>query len=140
MTALFTPRWDEACSERLGVAQLTQMAFRGQDLRPLWHEMMDKATDDTAGAGLGMDLSVIAQLLGDQPTGLALQTEVAGAAPAVPLALRQDTGPAAGAGLRRRDGYRRQYTAGIFAAGFGHRTGHLLCGARHAAAVAHAGP
>ena len=71
----FTPHWDEVCTNRRGVAQLTQMAFGGQDLRPLWHELMERVTDDVAGAGLGMDLSVISQLLGDQPTGLALQGE-----------------------------------------------------------------
>ena len=71
----FTPHWDEVCSPRIGVAQLTQKAFAGQNLRPLWHELMERATDDAAGAGLGMDLSVISQLLGDQPTGLAIQAE-----------------------------------------------------------------
>ena len=71
----FTPHWDDVCTARMGVAQLTQMAFSGKDLRPLWHELMDKVTDDVAGSGIGMDLSVISQLLGDQPTGLALQNE-----------------------------------------------------------------
>ena len=51
------------------------MAFQGIDLFPLWTEMMDKVTDDAAGAGLGMDLSVIAQLRGDKPTGLAIQQD-----------------------------------------------------------------
>lgn len=37
--------------------------------------MMDRVSDDTAGSGIGMDLSVISQLLGDQPTGLSLQDE-----------------------------------------------------------------
>jgi len=64
------------CAERIGVAKLTKMAFDGVDLRPLWHELMSKATDDAKGAGIGMDLSVIAQLLGDQATGLAIQKEV----------------------------------------------------------------
>jgi glutathione synthase/RimK-type ligase-like ATP-grasp enzyme len=71
----FTPRWEEVCSPRMGLAQLTEMAFLGKDLRPLWHDMMDRVTDDIAGSGMGMDLSVISQLLGDQPTGLALQNE-----------------------------------------------------------------
>ena len=66
------------CVDRIGVAKLTKMAFDGFDLRPLWHELMAKRTDDAAGAGIGMDLSVIAQLLGDQATGLALQKEALG--------------------------------------------------------------
>ena len=66
------------CSDRIGVAKLTKMAFDGFNLRPLWHDLMAKATDDAQGAGIGMDLSVIAQLLGDQATGLAIQKEVLG--------------------------------------------------------------
>ena len=66
------------CADRMGVAKLTKMAFDGMNLRPLWNELMEKVTDDAAGAGMGMDLSVIAQLLGDQPTGLAMQKEVLG--------------------------------------------------------------
>jgi hypothetical protein len=66
---------DLLCTPRIGVAQLTRQAFDGKDLRPLWHSLMEKVTDDAAGAGIGMDLSVISQLLGDQPTGLAMQAE-----------------------------------------------------------------
>ncbi|MDE1939493.1 MAG: hypothetical protein KGI68_10765 [Alphaproteobacteria bacterium] len=62
--------------DRMGVAQLTKMAFNGVNLRPLWHEMMEKVTDDAKGSGIGMDLSIIAQLLGDQATGLAIQRDV----------------------------------------------------------------
>jgi glutathione synthase/RimK-type ligase-like ATP-grasp enzyme len=36
---------------------------------------MDRVTDDATGAGMGMDLSVIAQLRGDKPTGLAIQRD-----------------------------------------------------------------
>jgi hypothetical protein len=68
--------WDHICTKRIGVARLTQMAFEGQDMRSLWHELMDRASDDVAGSGMGMDLSVISQLLGDQPTGLAIQKEM----------------------------------------------------------------
>ena len=70
-----TANWDAICTPRIGLASLTHTAFDGVDLRPLWHQLMGKVTDDAAGAGMGMDLSVISQLLGDQPTGLALQLE-----------------------------------------------------------------
>jgi hypothetical protein len=78
MTARITlnPRWEDSCVPRMGVAELTQMAFQGGDLRPLWHQLMNKATDDAAGSGMGMDLSVIAQLLGDKSTGLAIQNDM----------------------------------------------------------------
>src|ERR1700759_3172854 len=71
----FSTNWDDICTPRIGLAKLTRTAFSGGDLRPLWHQLMDKVTEDAAGAGLGMDLSLISQLLGDQPTGLALQLE-----------------------------------------------------------------
>src|ERR1700758_4630571 len=52
------------------------MAFDGADLRPLRDQIMSKIADGTADAGEGLDLSLIAQLLGDKPMGLALQAEV----------------------------------------------------------------
>ena len=52
------------------------MAFGGTDLRPLRDRLIAKVVDGTAGAGEGLDLSLIAQLLGDKQTGLKIQTEV----------------------------------------------------------------
>ena len=75
MTVPFDPDWDRLCMPRLGVAALTRLAFEGRDLYPLWVELMDRVTDDAPGAGLGMDLSVIAQLRGDKETGLAIQRD-----------------------------------------------------------------
>jgi hypothetical protein len=72
---LLSDKWGELCVARMGVAQLTRMAFEGKDLLPLWHALVEKVTDDIAGSGMGMDLSVISQLLGDQPTGLAIQRD-----------------------------------------------------------------
>ena len=75
MSLPFEADWDRICMPRLGVAALTRLAFEGRDLYPLWVEMMAKVTDDGPGAGLGMDLSVIAQLRSDKKTGLALQRD-----------------------------------------------------------------
>jgi hypothetical protein len=75
MTIVLSNLWHDVCTPRRGVAQLTQMAFEGRDMRALWHELMETATDDVAGSGTGMDLSVISQLLGDKPTGLAIQKD-----------------------------------------------------------------
>lgn len=69
------PETDDICAERIGVAKLTKLAFDSIDLRPLWHELMKEISDPAIGAGAAMDLSVIAQLLGDQKTGLAIQNE-----------------------------------------------------------------
>ena len=64
------------CADRVGMARLAKMAFDGNDLRPLWRGLIGKLVDGTAEAGEGLDLSLIAQLLGDKPAGLAIQREV----------------------------------------------------------------
>ncbi len=63
-------------ADRIGFAKLTKMAFDGYDLRPLWMTLMEKVESGTAEAGEGLDLSLIAQLLGEKQTGLAIQAEV----------------------------------------------------------------
>jgi hypothetical protein len=63
-------------ADRIGFARLTTLAFGGTDLRPLQRELMSKVAGGTADAGDGLDLSLITQLLGDKPTGLAIQSEV----------------------------------------------------------------
>jgi hypothetical protein len=60
----------------MGVARLTKMAVAGIDLRPLWQTLIAKVTDGTIRAGEGLDLSLIAQLLGDKPAGLAIQQKI----------------------------------------------------------------
>src|SRR5262249_42229489 len=67
-----------AAADRIGFARLTRLAFDGADLRPLWDVLMGRVAAGTAGAGEGLDLSLIAQRLGDQRTGLAIQAEVLG--------------------------------------------------------------
>jgi glutathione synthase/RimK-type ligase-like ATP-grasp enzyme len=64
------------CADRVGLAKLTTMAATGIDLRPLWHALVTKLMDGTIEAGEGLDLSLIAQLLGDKEAGLAIQLEI----------------------------------------------------------------
>jgi hypothetical protein len=64
------------CADRMGVARLTKMAVAGIDLRPLWQTLIAKLIDGTITAGEGLDLSLIAQLLGDKPAGLAIQNQI----------------------------------------------------------------
>jgi hypothetical protein len=64
------------CADRIGFARLTTLAFGGTDLRPLRDQLISKVADGTAGAGEGLDLSLINQLLGDKQTGIAIQAEV----------------------------------------------------------------
>jgi hypothetical protein len=63
-------------AERIGFAKLTTMAFEGFDLHPLRDQLISKLDAGTAGAGEGLDLSLITQLLGDRQTGIAIQAEV----------------------------------------------------------------
>ncbi len=64
------------CADRIGMAKLAKLAFDGNDLRPLWAELINKLLSGVANAGEGIDLSLIAQLLGDKQAGLAIQREV----------------------------------------------------------------
>ena len=52
------------------------MSFDGVDLRPLWQTLIAKVIDGSAEAGEGLDLSLVAQLLGDKRAGLAIQDEI----------------------------------------------------------------
>src|SRR3981189_625967 len=63
-------------TDRMGFAQLTTMAFGGTRISPLRDELFAKVAGGTAGAGDGLDLSLITQLLGDKQMGLAIQAEV----------------------------------------------------------------
>ena len=62
------------CADRIGLARLAKLAFDGKDLRPMWRNLITKLLDGTADAGEGLDLSLIAQLLGDKQAGLAIET------------------------------------------------------------------
>ena len=66
----------DSCADRIGMAKLAKLAFDGNDLRPLWAELINKLVNGVADAGEGIDLSLIAQLLGDKQVGLAIQREV----------------------------------------------------------------
>ena len=63
-------------ADRIGLAKLTTMAFNGVDLFPLRNELISKVVAGQAGPGEGLDLSLIMQLLGDKPNGIAVQAEV----------------------------------------------------------------
>jgi hypothetical protein len=65
-----------AIADRIGFAKLTKMAFDGISLVPLRDDLMGQVADGTAGAGVGLDLSLIAQLLGDKRAGLLMQAEI----------------------------------------------------------------
>jgi hypothetical protein len=66
------------CADRIGLARLARMSFTGVDIRPLWRTLIAKLIDGTAEAGEGLDLALIAQLLGDKPAGLAIQDQILG--------------------------------------------------------------
>jgi glutathione synthase/RimK-type ligase-like ATP-grasp enzyme len=64
------------CAERIGLSRLTKAAEAGHDLRPLWRRLIARLLDGSIEAGEGLDLSVIAQLLGDKEAGLAIQRTI----------------------------------------------------------------
>src|SRR5258708_25619531 len=64
------------CADRIGMARLARIAFDGGDLRPKLEELLDKLLSGSANAGEGIDLSLIAQLLGEKQSGLTIQREV----------------------------------------------------------------
>jgi hypothetical protein len=55
---------------------LTRRAFEGGDLHPLREQLLARIAEGTAEAGEGLDLSLIAQLLGEKEAGLVIQSEV----------------------------------------------------------------
>ena len=112
------------------MAKLAKSAFDGGDLRPLRDELIAKLLDGTADAGEGLDLSLIAQLLGDKQAGLAIQHEVLASHQLVPVALRGETAAAARAGARGRDRHGRQHADRIPAGGVRHRAEDALCDRR----------
>jgi hypothetical protein len=65
-----------SCADRAGVARLTKMAVAGIDLRPLWQRLIARLIDGSIEPGEGLDLSLIAQLLGDKQAGLAIQDHI----------------------------------------------------------------
>ena len=64
------------CAEHIGLARLTRAYEAGHDLRPLWRRLIARLLDGSIEAGEGLDLSLIAQLLGDKEAGLAIQNAI----------------------------------------------------------------
>jgi hypothetical protein len=64
------------CADRIGIDKLAKLAFDGKDIRSIWQALMARLLDGSGNAGEGLDLSLLAQLLGDKPAGLAIQHEV----------------------------------------------------------------
>jgi hypothetical protein len=57
------------------MAKIVRLSTEGQKLQSLWSALVDD-TDDTTMPGRGMDLSVVAQLSGDQALGLKIQDDM----------------------------------------------------------------
>src|SRR4051812_22647679 len=67
---------DPLAADRIGFAVLTKMAFDSVSLLPLQQDLTNRVANGTADAGVGLDLSLIAQLLGQKQIGLAIQNQV----------------------------------------------------------------
>jgi hypothetical protein len=59
-------------AEHIGLARLTRAFEAGHDLRPVWRRLIARLLDGSIEAGEGLDLALIAQLLGDKEAGLAI--------------------------------------------------------------------
>src|SRR6202040_930753 len=64
---------EERVPTRIGLAKLIKMSFDGTDLGPLWNDLLQSVAQDGFNTAAVMDMSVVAQLLGDQISGLVLQ-------------------------------------------------------------------
>jgi hypothetical protein len=62
-------------ADRIGFARLTKRAFDGENLFPLWQELMNRVDAGTATAGEQLDLALLTQLFGHKQAGLSVQTE-----------------------------------------------------------------
>jgi len=104
------------CLDRIGMAKLAKLAFDGADLRPMWAEVSARLLNGEARRGRGgMDLSLVAQLLGHKETGLSIQQEVLASAPPVPFAVSFRKHPAhAGSGAGGGDRHGQQHARSSF--------------------------
>jgi glutathione synthase/RimK-type ligase-like ATP-grasp enzyme len=59
----------------IGIAKLSRMMFEGQDLTPLWRELIGKYIYDREDAAALMDLATVEQLFGNLQDGLARQAD-----------------------------------------------------------------
>ena len=69
------PSEPQPIADRIGFARLTKRAFDGENLFPLWQELMGKVEAGTAAAGEQLDLALITQLFGHKQAGLQVQSE-----------------------------------------------------------------
>ncbi|MBI5129933.1 MAG: hypothetical protein HZA66_10865 [Rhodopseudomonas palustris] len=74
-TETHQPPAPQPIADRIGFARLTKRAFDGENLFPLWQELMSNVDAGTATAGEQLDLALITQLFGHKQAGLSVQTE-----------------------------------------------------------------
>lgn len=58
---------------RIGVAALTRLAFNGADLGTIWNDLLASVQGEPGNAAAVMDMSVVAQLMGNPKAGSELQ-------------------------------------------------------------------
>jgi len=64
-----------AVKPSIGLAALARMTFEQVDVRPLWGELVERATADPTDAAALMDLATMLLLAGDRENGLAVQAQ-----------------------------------------------------------------
>ena len=67
------PAEELGIAPRIGVAKLAKLSFDGEDMNAIWSDLVQKLKADPTAVDLAMDLSIVAQLVGQQQLGLELQ-------------------------------------------------------------------
>ena len=65
----------DSAATPIGIAKLSKMMFDGEDLTPLWRELIGKYIYEREDAAALMDLATVEQLFGNLSDGLARQAE-----------------------------------------------------------------
>jgi hypothetical protein len=64
-----------ALKPSIGMAALARMTFEGVDVRPLWGQLVERATADPTDAAALMDAATMLLLSGDRENGLGIQAQ-----------------------------------------------------------------
>ena len=75
MNIRLVPAEDLQLKPRIGVSKLAKLAFDGADMNALWAELVPKLKSDPEDIETAMDLSVVAQLAGQQQLGFDIQDQ-----------------------------------------------------------------
>jgi hypothetical protein len=65
-----------ASVDRLSFSGLVKLGLEGRDVESVWSELVERLPEEPRWTGMGLDLSLLAQMRGNRHAGLAIQREV----------------------------------------------------------------